>query len=508
MAEGRQQKLTLPILTKELKDVRAKWFQLGVNLKLRHPSLKDIEADHGRRGVEHCMTEMLELWLRDSGASWDQLATALSDMDRRALAERLRVTYIVPSLTRGNVHQPLPGVDHFLNPAAKSKRQSTSVAQYFDVHRENQNLQKEYMQFLLSVGDLLEQRKVSTNNLLFAWSIRTDNTIPPSSLCEASSVRSFFQALALQYSKYFDYHVIADLAEQFGREEGVQLVKSYENTLKDQLGPRIKRKIVTRASKLVVKVDWKASPNRSNQDFAVSFRTTLSKLFRHRPEEYVLKSVRDGCLELTYLVPDAGIPHFRDIVCKNTDCLKQLCVMTLTVNEEILWAREQPERSHQAELENFPSPSKKQKMELGTQVHMPSFERGTASMKPSRVTDQRRHNPAQFRGQTRGITGNPYDVIPYSTYRELFSKWIPASCGLVAIIVGVVLLVIAGVKRNSSSSMTLLLGSCLFLVVGFISCSLVLRCTQHKFFRLLRYSLLVVIVFVMVLYWHYQREML
>lgn len=96
---GRQQKLTLPILTKELKDVRAKWFQLGVNLKLRHPSLKDIEADHGRRGVEHCMTEMLELWLRDSGASWDQLATALSDMDRRALAERLRVTYIVPSLT-------------------------------------------------------------------------------------------------------------------------------------------------------------------------------------------------------------------------------------------------------------------------------------------------------------------------------------------------------------------------------------------------------------------------
>ena len=64
------------------------------------------------------------------------------------------------------------------------------------------------------------------------------------------------------------------------------------------------------------------------------------------------------------------------------------------------------------------------------------------------------------------IVGNPYDVIPYSTYRELFSsklhtilrykfknldylfgsraEWIPASCGLVAIIVGVVLLVIAG----------------------------------------------------------------
>ena len=79
--------------------MRADWFQLGVNLKLRHSSLKNIEADYGHRGVERCMTEMLELWLKDSSASWDKLVAALSSMDRRTLAQRLRVTYIVPSLT-------------------------------------------------------------------------------------------------------------------------------------------------------------------------------------------------------------------------------------------------------------------------------------------------------------------------------------------------------------------------------------------------------------------------
>ena len=238
---------------------------------------------------------------------------------------------LLPISIPENIQQPLPGADRFLNPVTNGEHQS--VAQYLEVSIENQNLQKEYMRFLFSVGDLLEKRKVPTNDLLFAWSIITDSTLPPSCLCEADSVRLFFQALALQYSKYFDYHVIADLAEKFGGKEGIKLVKSYDNTLKDQLGPRIKRKFITKASKLVIKVDWKKSPNRSEQEFAVSFRTTLSKLFGHRPEEYVLKSVRDGCLELTFLVPDAGIPHFKGVIGKSTDFLKQLCVMTLTVNE-------------------------------------------------------------------------------------------------------------------------------------------------------------------------------
>ena len=235
-------------------------------------------------------------------------------------------------LLTGNVKQPLiPGADDLLNSPTNSAQQS--VARYFEVNRVNQNLQKEYMQFLFKVGDLLEQKNVSTSDLLYAWSIRTDTPNPPSTLCEASSVRSFFQALASQYSKYFDYHVIADLVEQFGKEEGIKLVESYENSLKDQLRFRIKRKISTKASTLVVKVDWEKRHQQSKQDLAVSFRSTLSKLFGDSPEDYVLKSVRDGCLELTFLIPDARIPHFRGIVHKSTECMKQLHVITLTIDE-------------------------------------------------------------------------------------------------------------------------------------------------------------------------------
>ena len=93
---GSQEKLSLYTLTKELKDVKADWFQLGVHLKISHSRLRKIEADHGHSSEEHCMAEMLALWLKDSSASWDKLTTALNSMDWRSLAQRLRVTYVTP----------------------------------------------------------------------------------------------------------------------------------------------------------------------------------------------------------------------------------------------------------------------------------------------------------------------------------------------------------------------------------------------------------------------------
>lgn len=93
---GYQEKLSLHILTKELKDVTADWFQLGVCLKIRHSRLRKIEADHGH-SVERCMTEMLTLWLKDSNSSWDKLTIALNSMDLRSLAKRLRGAYVTPS---------------------------------------------------------------------------------------------------------------------------------------------------------------------------------------------------------------------------------------------------------------------------------------------------------------------------------------------------------------------------------------------------------------------------
>lgn len=207
------------------------------------------------------------------------------------------------------------------------------MAQYCEIDRDNKNLQNKYMKFLFEVRKLLEQKQVSTDDLLFAWAVINKADVIPGRLGQASSIQSFLQALTLLTPEYFNYSVIADLAEHFGEEEGAVLVKSYESKLKEKLNKRIKTKITKRACKLVVKVEWENHRSPSQQKLVGIFRSTLSKLFGHGDEEFILKNVKEGCLEMTFLIPDAGMLQFKGIVNRNAELLKKLHVIVLTVNE-------------------------------------------------------------------------------------------------------------------------------------------------------------------------------
>lgn len=206
------------------------------------------------------------------------------------------------------------------------------MARLCEVQEQDRNLQKEYMQFLFKVLELLEKKNVSPDSLLFAWSCMTATPEVPSIFTKANSIRSIITALRAQHVQYFDYRTIGDLAEQFGGEEGVRLVSSYENMLKDKLSNRLVRSIPRRASRLTVKVNWRRDDKAKQGDFIVTFRNTLSKLFKQRPEEFILKDVIEGCLELTFLIPEANALHFKHTVEERKDDLKQLCVMAITLD--------------------------------------------------------------------------------------------------------------------------------------------------------------------------------
>ena len=93
--------LTLREIENELSEVTGEdWYPLGVQLRLRPPTLREIQ-DNYPLDTERCRREMLDLWLRStSEASWRSLAQAVQGLGRyTSLAQKLRRK--VPPAQRG-----------------------------------------------------------------------------------------------------------------------------------------------------------------------------------------------------------------------------------------------------------------------------------------------------------------------------------------------------------------------------------------------------------------------
>ena len=63
--------------------ITSEWLDLGVYLRIKHGSLKEIEADYKK--VKQCMREMLAVWLKGQGGECTKhtLRTALLNIDCR-----------------------------------------------------------------------------------------------------------------------------------------------------------------------------------------------------------------------------------------------------------------------------------------------------------------------------------------------------------------------------------------------------------------------------------------
>ena len=95
--------LNVKTLTHELKDVTADWFELGVQLGVRHDKLHQIRQDCSGK-TERCHTEMLNCWFQgDLEATWGKVVEALQRIDRLVLAQQLQRMYMHRSSDKGEV---------------------------------------------------------------------------------------------------------------------------------------------------------------------------------------------------------------------------------------------------------------------------------------------------------------------------------------------------------------------------------------------------------------------
>ena len=86
--------LDVNLLTRKLKSVQNRWFQLGIRLDIQYSVLKAIENEHSDPTAGLQMIHMLQHWLQSNpSCSWSTIIEGLREIDENALAETLASTY-------------------------------------------------------------------------------------------------------------------------------------------------------------------------------------------------------------------------------------------------------------------------------------------------------------------------------------------------------------------------------------------------------------------------------
>ena len=81
----------LRVLTKELHNVRAKWYNIGVQLGVSVGTLKAIEKQY--YDPTDCLRETLTTWLKSSNSTWSNIVDALNVVGEVRLAADLQHKY-------------------------------------------------------------------------------------------------------------------------------------------------------------------------------------------------------------------------------------------------------------------------------------------------------------------------------------------------------------------------------------------------------------------------------
>ena len=193
----------------------------------------------------------------------------------------------------------------------------------------DKDVKQEYAKFMAKLLKLFIENETSTDDILLSYSCLEDDHEISTDMRSSTTIQSFMQELS-KTQAWYHFGTAARLACMHGEEKGEQLVKEYEKKLKVHLLKRITAKLpkVHKAERIVVKFDEKRE--NFTEERITEFRCTLSKLLRLEMKEFVLVSVRDDCVELTFLLPADAVPldlHIDTV----EDYLEEWNVLSVTI---------------------------------------------------------------------------------------------------------------------------------------------------------------------------------
>ena len=187
---------------------------------------------------------------------------------------------------------------HILNIGSKQEAEEDDIqGKRAEIRRSEKAAKIEYGRFLYCAGKLMEKAQVYLPDVKVTWS-GYDSEMSCDA-CEAKDIPSFLMAIRGNQGPYA-YENIGALLILFCEKEGEKLVEEYEKKLKCQLRPRV-MPVKRTGKKFKVKIDKELG--QGSRSSVLDFRNTLATLFECRAIDFLFEDIRDGCIEMIYIVP-------------------------------------------------------------------------------------------------------------------------------------------------------------------------------------------------------------
>ena len=247
-------------------------------------------------------------------------------------------TALQEDINQGASNEPVP----FLNYKLLKEKKGLSEALRVKLAVESRRMLEHFTSFCICVGDLLQSKGVTTDRVraLLQYRLGSKN-IGDFSMKQVTEARTIHNLLcaAEPFVSWFNYDLIAFLAKELGDREGMMVVADYEAKFQQYLqrlvfeSPPFSaiKSIPSGFEELAVKLEWNFEEI-IIQDITI-FKGKLCEFLGHSdPSLFILKSVEEGCVVLTWLFPSSIVETALADISKNE-------VALLTVYPNIVYFR-------------------------------------------------------------------------------------------------------------------------------------------------------------------------
>ena len=372
-------------IVSEIRETRCQWENIGLQLEIKKSDLEAIDKEN-RGDTQKCLTEMLTHWLRQgsSPTTWSTLISVLKHptVGFQQLAEEIesKTLYAVEQGTC-DVSVQTSSTKEAVKPLYKCGCGESCLSKVqqgcpnpipvndtfprisiFEGHNEDErevlkarlindtkDIMVSFHKLLSSFYDSLTARKVKVRQLVTHLKIiKAFDPVsknPPTPLVQEHSellasvtdIEGVIEVIEI-YSSFFNYEVLEHMIEHDGsdgdKEKMQNYIKEFEQYSRrriyecpSNMGCSEKKAHKDMIMKLNSKYDTYTLSSIQN------FRIQLAKLFHISPETLHLCKIEDGCIRLTFQIPNFVYKAIFPLSVEQEKALLELGVVKLTCSD-------------------------------------------------------------------------------------------------------------------------------------------------------------------------------
>ena len=312
---------------------QSKWYELGTVLGVPSTVLDDI----GVRAFDtaECLREMLKVWvkLHDPQPTWERLVSALRDVrvNYPEIAGAIEEAYCQRDISSApSVHEALPEREtHVENIYERSKKEPPIKGDHgfseSDLENETEEMEMEFASLVTNILLDMESQGISPEHIaqhlkhihgLESVYIEADTPLLNQRVEEVrkkTTLNAVFTDILSDYYSWFNYLLVENLIKTFCRrsQDIRDLFQEFKKKFLQYSKLRVSECIhsdgygpgrETDVKELVLKVDKKWSVARVEQ--LTRIRNTVAKILKVKKHTLYLRTVENGCFQMTFLVPE------------------------------------------------------------------------------------------------------------------------------------------------------------------------------------------------------------